>query len=120
MAVRTGDHTYLFEFKVAETSPPGSALTQLQERDYAAKYRADGHPIHLIGVEFSAKPATSPPSTPTTPDGRPPLEARRGRSWSSRRRARPRAKCNRCWRRWIGGWRSQTTGCARSEAGAGS
>ncbi|MDE0024224.1 MAG: PD-(D/E)XK nuclease domain-containing protein [Spirochaetaceae bacterium] len=53
MAVRTGDHTYLFEFKVAETSPPGSALTQLQERDYAAKYRADGHPIHLIGVEFS-------------------------------------------------------------------
>ncbi len=53
MAVRTGDHTYLFEFKVAETSPPGSALTQLQERDYAAKYRAGGHPIHLIGVEFS-------------------------------------------------------------------
>ena len=52
-AVRTGDHTYLFEFKVAETSPPGSALTQLQERDYAAKYRAGGHPIHLIGVEFS-------------------------------------------------------------------
>ena len=53
MAVRTGGHTYLFEFKVAEMSSPWSALTQLQERDYAAKYRAGGQPIHLIGVEFS-------------------------------------------------------------------
>ena len=26
---------------------------QLQERDYAAKYRDRGEPIHLIGVEFS-------------------------------------------------------------------
>ena len=44
---------YLFEFKVAEMAPPGSALAQLQERDYAAKYRDRGEPIHLIGVEFS-------------------------------------------------------------------
>ena len=34
-------------------APPGSALAQLQERDYAAKYRGRGEPIHLIGVEFS-------------------------------------------------------------------
>ena len=53
MAVRTGRHVYLFEFKVAEMAPPGSALAQLQERDYAAKYRGRGEPIHLIGVEFS-------------------------------------------------------------------
>ncbi len=53
MAVRTGGHVYLFEFKVAELSPPGSALAQLRERDYAAKYRGSGEPIHLIGVEFS-------------------------------------------------------------------
>ena len=53
MAVRTSGHVYLFEFKVAEMSPPGSALAQLQERDYAAKYRGSGEPIHLIGVEFS-------------------------------------------------------------------
>ena len=53
MAVRTGGHVYLFEFKVAEMAPPGSALAQLQERDYAAKYRDRGEPIHLIGVEFS-------------------------------------------------------------------
>ena len=52
MPVRTGGHVYLFEFKVVEMAPPGSALAQLRERDYAAKYRAGGEPIHLIGVEF--------------------------------------------------------------------
>ncbi len=53
MAVRTGGHVYLFEFKVVEMTPDGSALAQLQERRYADKYRARGEPIHLIGVEFS-------------------------------------------------------------------
>ena len=53
MAVRTGGHVYLFEFKVLEQSPPGSALAQLRERDYAARYRGRGEPIHLVGVEFS-------------------------------------------------------------------
>ena len=53
MAVRTGGHVYLFEFKVVEMAPPGSALAQLQERGYAAKYRGRGEPIHLVGVEFS-------------------------------------------------------------------
>jgi len=55
MAVRTGGHVYLFEFKVAEMASPGAALAQLQERDYAARYRGHGQPIHLIGVEFSRK-----------------------------------------------------------------
>ena len=32
MAVRTGGHVYLFEFKVVEMAPPGSALAQLRER----------------------------------------------------------------------------------------
>jgi len=53
MAVRAHGHVYLFEFKVAEMAPPGSALAQLQKRDYAAKYRGGGEPIHLVGVEFS-------------------------------------------------------------------
>ena len=53
MAVRAYGHVYLFEFKVAEMAPPGSALAQLRERDYAAKYRGRGEPIHLVGVEFS-------------------------------------------------------------------
>ena len=53
MAVRAHGHVYLFEFKVAELSPPGSALRQLQERRYADKYRDRDEPIHLVGVEFS-------------------------------------------------------------------
>ena len=55
MAVCTGGHVYLFEFKVVELAPPESALAQLRERDYAAKYRARGEPIHLIGVELSRR-----------------------------------------------------------------
>ena len=53
MAVRAGGHVYLFEFKVAELSPPGSAMAQLRARRYADKYRDRGEPIHLVGVEFS-------------------------------------------------------------------
>ena len=53
MAVRTGGQVYLFEFKVVEMEPEGTALAQLQSRNYAAKYRHLGAPIHLIGVEFS-------------------------------------------------------------------
>ena len=53
MAVTTGGHVHLFEFKVVEMASPGAALAQLRERGYAAKYRGRGEPIHLIGVEFS-------------------------------------------------------------------
>ena len=35
---------YLFEFKAAELSPPGSALAQLRNGDYAAKYRCRDEP----------------------------------------------------------------------------
>ena len=55
MAVRAGGQVYLFEFKVTEQAGEGAALAQLQERDYAAKYRGRGEPIHLIGVEFSRR-----------------------------------------------------------------
>ena len=54
LVVRSGGRIYLFEFKVIEQSGPGSALAQLKERKYADKYRAEGEPIHLIGVEFSS------------------------------------------------------------------
>ena len=53
MALRFNGQVYLFEFKVVELAPAGSALAQLKARDYAAKYRARDEPIHLIGVEFS-------------------------------------------------------------------
>ncbi len=58
MAVRTGGHVYLFEFKVTEQAGPGAALAQLRERGYAAKYRGRDKTIHLIGVEFSRKTRT--------------------------------------------------------------
>ena len=53
MAVHFNDNIYLFEFKVVELAPEGSAMAQLQEKGYADKYRGLGQPIHLIGVEFS-------------------------------------------------------------------
>ena len=53
LAVRFNGQIYLFEFKVVELAPEGQALRQIKERGYADKYRAEGRPIHLIGVEFS-------------------------------------------------------------------
>jgi len=53
MAVRFNGQVYLFEFKVVELTPEGQALQQIKDRGYADKYRAEGVPIHLIGVEFS-------------------------------------------------------------------
>ncbi len=44
---------WLFEFKVVELAPEGAALQQIKDRGYADKYRAEGLPIHLIGIEFS-------------------------------------------------------------------
>jgi hypothetical protein len=53
MTVQFNGHIYLFEFKVVELVPEGHALQQIKDRGYAEKYRAEGQPIHLIGVEFS-------------------------------------------------------------------
>jgi Predicted AAA-ATPase/PD-(D/E)XK nuclease superfamily len=53
MAVRFNQQIYLFEFKVVELTPEGKALQQIKDKGYADKYRAEGLPIHLIGVEFS-------------------------------------------------------------------
>ena len=53
MAVTLGDSVFLFEFKVSEVAPQGSALAQLKARGYADKYRQEGKGVHLIGVEFS-------------------------------------------------------------------
>jgi hypothetical protein len=53
MAVTFAGQVYIFEFKVVEDTPAGKALQQIQKMGYADKYRALGHPIHLVGVEFS-------------------------------------------------------------------
>ena len=55
MAVRAGGRVYLFEFKVQEQSGRGAAMAQLSARGYAVKYRHQGVPVHLVGVEFSEK-----------------------------------------------------------------
>ena len=53
MTVDFAGHLYVFEFKVVEQLPEGSALAQIKAKGYADKYRAQGKPIHLVGVEFS-------------------------------------------------------------------
>ena len=53
MTVRFNDNVYLFEFKVVELAPGGTAMAQLKAKGYADKYRDRGEPIHLIAVEFS-------------------------------------------------------------------
>ena len=55
MTVKLGGHIMLFEFKVVDGKAQGSAMQQLKDKCYADKYRAEGVPIHLIGVEFSKK-----------------------------------------------------------------
>ena len=55
LTVQVAGRLYVFEFKVFAESQQGAALQQLQERDYAAKYRHLGLPIHLVGVEFNAQ-----------------------------------------------------------------
>jgi len=53
LTLKFNGRIWLFEFKVVELEPAGRALQQLKDRGYAAKYRAAGRPIHLIGIEFS-------------------------------------------------------------------
>ena len=53
MTVLFAGQVFLFEFKVVETNPNGSALQQIKDMGYADKYRALNQPIQLVGVEFS-------------------------------------------------------------------
>ena len=53
MTVLFNEQVFLFEFKVVELNPEGSALQQIKDMHYADKYQARGQPIHLVGVEFS-------------------------------------------------------------------
>ena len=53
LRLRFNGRIWLFEFKVVELAPEGAALPQIKARGYADKYRAEGLPIHLIGIEFS-------------------------------------------------------------------
>ncbi len=53
LSLKLEHRVYLFEFKVIDGEPDGSALQQLIDKAYADKYRAPGIEITLIGIEFS-------------------------------------------------------------------
>lgn len=53
MTLKFNGQIYIFEFKVVEMAPEGSALQQIKDKAYAEKYLALQQPMHLIGVEFS-------------------------------------------------------------------
>jgi hypothetical protein len=53
MALRFNNQIYLFEFKVVELTPDGSALQQIKDKHYADAFIGRQQPIHMIGVEFS-------------------------------------------------------------------
>ena len=55
LRLRFNGQLWLFEFKVVELTAEGAALQQIKDRGYADKYRAEGLPMHLIGIEFSRK-----------------------------------------------------------------
>jgi len=55
LVIRHDQQLFLFEFKVVELDPDGSALEQIKARGYAGKCRGEGLPMHLIGIEFSRK-----------------------------------------------------------------
>ena len=50
MMVAAGEWTYVIEFKLNKTA--GDAMKQIENKDYAQKYRKEGHRIMLVGVNF--------------------------------------------------------------------
>jgi hypothetical protein len=45
---------YIFEFKVLESDKGnGSAMQQIKDKNYAAKYKNDSNQVFLVGIEFS-------------------------------------------------------------------
>ena len=52
LSLKLEKRVYLFEFKVIDGEPDGSALQQLIDKGYADKYRAPGIEITSIGIEF--------------------------------------------------------------------
>ncbi|MBK1630924.1 hypothetical protein CKO31_09250, partial [Thiohalocapsa halophila] len=58
LRLRFNGQLWLFELKVVELAPEGAALQQIKDRGYAEKYRAEGLPMHLIGIELSREQRT--------------------------------------------------------------
>ena len=56
--VQTADAVYIFEFKLTGSGTAEDALSQIREKKYAAKYKAEGKKIVLIGARFNEKKRT--------------------------------------------------------------
>ena len=56
--VQTADSIYIFEFKLSGNGNAEDAIAQIQKQNYAAKYKADGKKIVLIGASFSQETRT--------------------------------------------------------------
>jgi hypothetical protein len=53
--VKTADAIYVFEFKMDDNATAEDALAQINSKEYAIPYSADGRKLVKIGVEFSQK-----------------------------------------------------------------
>ncbi len=51
LTIKLPDKIVIVEFKVDSSEPP---LKQVFERNYADKYKAEGKPIYLLGIEFDS------------------------------------------------------------------
>jgi hypothetical protein len=51
--VKTPQHIFVFEFKVDK--PAQEALDQINSKEYALPFTADGRQLFKIGVSFSSK-----------------------------------------------------------------
>ncbi len=51
--VKTPTDIYVLEFKLDKSAD--EALQQIRDKGYAEKYRSDGRPVHLVGVDFSSE-----------------------------------------------------------------
>lgn len=55
MVVMEQGNVYIFEFKMAHVGDAPSALSQVKEKRYAKKYRANAKQVFEIGVSFDAQ-----------------------------------------------------------------
>ena len=56
--VKTADTIYIFEFKLSDNGSAEDAIKQIHEQKYAAKYKAEGKKIVLIGSSFDEQSRT--------------------------------------------------------------
>ena len=55
MLATTQNHVYIFEFKVNTQGTAQDAIDQIKDREYFHSVRAEGRPVHLVGVSFDEK-----------------------------------------------------------------